>query len=1005
MRNHSWKFEAVVWCCCLAVALAGFSAEGGGRFGVNVWHAGIDPVNLPQSEVVALIQTHDGYLWLGTPNGLARFDGVHFEKFNDSDDLKDYQIVRLFEDSRSNLWVGSKNGDVAEIQEGKTRILDGGQSLREDKLMSVCEDATGAVWLYTAGGRLTRSKGDKLDSWQMTDRFSRCRSVIAERDGLVWVGTDARMIGINPKVDLGKDLAVQQVLSTNGQLDFLLASQKGGYWRLAGGHVQKCTGTKVDRDLGPYPWPWNKPVFAACEDLEGNLIVGTLGDGVWWFDAAGNPTHLSDRDGLSHNYILSLTMDREGNLWVGTDSGGLDRVRRYEFSVLPQTEALAIYSACEDKQGALWFNSHGGVYCLKDGALKRYGAEQGLANTNGQVVFVDRDQNVWAGAGGGGPQNFPGLYRLQNDHFKQVAGFGAFNQAISAMFQDHTGQLWVGTQRGLAVWDGTNWKLFTVSDGLSSDAVQALAEDAEGNIWVGTANGLNRLRDGKVTAFHKKDGLPGDNIFSLLVDADDALWIGTYLRGLGRFQHGKWTRFGKNQGLLSNTIDYLLEDGQGSLWMGSPVGLMRVRKEELNNVANGKTNAFLCRAYGEMDGLLSSECAMGSQPGPCRTHDGKLWFPTTRGLASVETAQIRSNTNPPPVVIEAVLVEGELQNTNGIRARAPELVTVPPGKERIDIQFTSLNLAAANKARFKYRMEGHETSWTYADGNARMAHYTKLPPGHYTFHVLACNEDEVWNETGATLALVVLPPFWQTWWFISLMAALALGLVTGVVHYFSTQRLQRQLEGMRQQQALEKERARIARDIHDQLGASMTQVSLLGEMIESDKDDPNEVEAHAQQISQTARDTSRVLDEIVWTVNPSNDTLEGLINYICKYAQEYFAVAGLRYRLDVPSQLPTAEISPEVRHNVFLAAKESVTNVVRHAKATEVWLRLRLEPGRFILEIQDNGRGPSGNEGKSTRNGLRNMQKRMEDVGGSFSLSAASEGGALVRLTVPINNR
>jgi len=206
---------------------------------------------------------------------------------------------------------------------------------------------------------------------------------------------------------------------------------------------------------------------------------------------------------------------------------------------------------------------------------------------------------------------------------------------------------------------------------------------------------------------------------------------------------------------------------------------------------------------------------------------------------------------------------------------------------------------------------------------------------------------------------------------------------------------------------LEKERARIARDIHDQLGASLTQVSLLGELVESDKHSPEDVAAHARQISQTARDTTRALDEIVWTVNPSNDTLDGLITYVCTCAQEYVEVAGLRYRLDVPAQLPSGPISPEVRHNVFLAAKEAVTNVVRHARASSVWVRLKLEPNCFTLEIQDDGRGPDGKDEKAAqaRNGLRNMRKRMEDVRGGFSISPVLEGGTLVRLTAPLGNR
>ena len=424
-------------------------------------------------------------------------------------------------------------------------------------------------------------------------------------------------------------------------------------------------------------------------------------------------------------------------------------------------------------------------------------------------------------------------------------------------------------------------------------------------------------------------------------------------------------------------------------------------KRDLNDFANGQTSYITCRLFGKADGLPTRECSQGSQPAACRARDGTLWFATIRGLVFVNPTELRSNTNPPPVVIESVLINGEsVEKTNSIRSSLPVRVTVPAGKERIDIKFTSLSLADASKVRFRFCIEGH--GWTDADANTRVAQYSELPAGDYIFRVLACNEDQVWNTEGATLAFTVEPPFWQKWWFRSAVVIFVLVLIVAVVYYLSTQRLQQQLGGLRQQQALEKERARIARDIHDQLGASMTQVSLLGEMVESDKNDPVEVEAHARQISQTARDTSRVLDEIVWTVNPSNDTLEGLINYICKYAQDYLSVAGLRYRLDAPSQLPAGEISPEMRHNVFLAAKESITNVVRHAKATEVWLRLRLGSGSFTLEIQDNGRGPAGLEDKQSRNGLRNMHKRMEDVGGSFAISAAPGGGALVRLIVPI---
>jgi signal transduction histidine kinase len=432
---------------------------------------------------------------------------------------------------------------------------------------------------------------------------------------------------------------------------------------------------------------------------------------------------------------------------------------------------------------------------------------------------------------------------------------------------------------------------------------------------------------------------------------------------------------------------------------------MHVKKQALNAFADGKATSIACRTYGKPDGLPSGECTFGSQPSALCRYDGTLWFPTIAGLASLDPARLNINTNPPPVVIESVTV-GQLQSTNALRLPPPESVTVPAGKEDLEIQYTSLNLAAPDKCLFKYRLSrvGHPEIWSAA-GNIRTVPYPKLAPGQYRFEVIACNEDGVWNEAGASLTVTILPAFWQTWWFIGVTTAGLLGMIVGGVHYVSTQKLQRQVERLRHQEALEKERARIARDIHDQVGASLTQVSLLGELVESDKDNPEEVESHARQISQTALETTRALDEIVWTVNPSNDTLDGLINYVCKYAQEYLAVAGLRYRIEVPAQLPAIPISPELRHNVFLAAKEAVTNIVRHARASSAWLRLNLEPRRFTLEIEDDGRGLTGQEGQSTRNGLRNMRKRMEDIGGQFDIGPGSEAGTRVRLTAPLSGQ
>jgi signal transduction histidine kinase len=277
-----------------------------------------------------------------------------------------------------------------------------------------------------------------------------------------------------------------------------------------------------------------------------------------------------------------------------------------------------------------------------------------------------------------------------------------------------------------------------------------------------------------------------------------------------------------------------------------------------------------------------------------------------------------------------------------------------------------------------------------------------LPPGIFVFRVTACNEDGVWNETGAALAITVEPPFWRKPSFLVSAALVLLGSLAGIIYLISTAKLKRQLRVAQQKELIEHERARIARDLHDQLGANLTQVTLLGELAEVDKHLPGEVEQHAQQICETARETTRSLDEIVWAVNPSNDTLEGLANYACKYAQDYFALAGVSYRAELPPQLPPLPIAPEVRHNIFLAFKEAVNNVVKHARATEARVKLQLEPEQFILSVADNGRGLGDISEKKLRNGLRNMRKRLDEVRGEFEITPGANGGTVVRLKVPI---
>src|SRR5271170_4906320 len=324
-----------------------------------------------ESSVISVIQTKDGYLWLGTLNGLVRFDGIHFTVFdeNNTPGLDSDRIVYLFEDSHTNLWIGTGTGGVALMSNGKFQNFVVGHSGHEGRLKSACEDSSGAVWLYTADTHLARYQDGKLEVMNLNfNPVANCRMVAAEKSGALWIGGDWGMFSLRPANFQSQVLAIEQLIHAR-KLDYILASQRGGTWRLIDGRIQKWGSTRLEKDFGTYPWG-NSIVTAACEDPDGNLIVGTLGAGVFWYDADGNYRQISTGQGLSHAGVLSLFRDREGNLWVGTDGGGLNRIKRKIFNTPEKSHSWVAQSVSADASGGLWmaFNGSGMSYWITNTA-------------------------------------------------------------------------------------------------------------------------------------------------------------------------------------------------------------------------------------------------------------------------------------------------------------------------------------------------------------------------------------------------------------------------------------------------------------------------------------------------------------------------------------------------------------------------------------------------------------------------------------------------------------
>ena len=397
----------------------------------------------------------------------------------------------------------------------------------------------------------------------------------------------------------------------------------------------------------------------------------------------------------------------------------------------------------------------------------------------------------------------------------------------------------------------------------------------------------------------------------------------------------------------------------------------------------------------------SLECSGGLQPAACTLAGGRICFPTSKGLVIVNPNDAKVNQLPPPVVIEEIFAGGHLLKKNPDRNQP---LKIPPGLQRYEFNFTGLSFVAPEKMKFQYRLKGWDEDWVEANGK-RVAEYSYIPPGDYTFEVRAANSDGVWNEAGASIALTVLRHFWQTWWFETLVGLAAIGLVAGLVWFISRRRLRMKLERIERQQALDHERTRIAKDIHDHLGANLTRISLLSQSAHGELENSAQAAVQLERIYNTSRELTRSMDEIVWAVNPQHDTLDSLASYLGNFAQEYLASIKIRCRLDVPLHLPHWPINAEVRHNVFLAFKEALHNFVKHSGANEVSVTLATGPAGFLLTVRDNGRGfdPAAITSRPGRgNGLNNMRQRLEKVGGRCDIKSAPGAGTEITFVVPV---
>ncbi len=731
------------------------------QYSIKSWQA---QEGLPQNTVTSMVQTRDGYLWCGTEEGLCRFDGVRFTIFNknNSPGLVHNYVTSLYEDRDGVLWIGTWAG-LCFMKDGTFRAYSSDKIDFAGGVAGISGSADGTVWVGVGDGLIKINGGD-LRSYTKKDGLSHnsVQSITVARDGSVLIGT---LGGLNKLVD-GKFTAYTAAdgLGSNN-IRPIIQDRDGGIWIGTNAGLSRLK----DQQITNYTKKdglSSDGVKSLCEDKDGNLWIGTE-SGLNRM-SAGKFSALTKRGGLSNGNVDSICEDREGNLWAGTEGGGLNLIKDGKFSSYTTLEGLSddkTWTVYEAKAGGMWIGTDGGLNRLKDGKFTAYTTRDGLANNVVRTVLESKDGSLWIGTGAG-------LSQFKDGKFTSyTAKNGLSNDFIKAIHEGGDGSLWIGTERGgVNRFKDGKFTVYTKADGLGGNAVRTISETPDGALWFGTNGGLSRLKDGKLDSSVLGD-LSSAQIISILQDGPDSFWLGSVNQGVIRFKNGKARAYTTRDGLFDDAVMAVIPDSSNHLWISCNRGIYRVSATELEGHEAGSP-PISCQVFNTADGMRSQECNGGNQWAGCRSADGKLWFPTIQGVVVFNPERTIANSIAPPVLIERIMIDGRPEDAKaGIR--------VPPGKGEVEIQYTGLSFSAPEKVKFKYKLQGFDKDWVDA-GARRAAYYTNLPPGKYAFRVMACNNDGVWNETGALAEFYLTPHFYQTIWFLGLCAiGLAMAVMGG----------------------------------------------------------------------------------------------------------------------------------------------------------------------------------------------------------------------------------
>ena len=942
---------------------------------------------LPQNSVRDIVQTRDGYLWMTTFDGLVRFDGVRFTVFNKSNSpgLPSNRFTYLYEDRRGDLWAVLENGEIVRRHQGRFTTYAQAQGVPESVVPQLGEDEQGNLLLYDLkylqqGVYWGPDVAVRVWRWS-GDRFQPAEDLRATYTGPLIPAAE------NPTLNYFRMIAGEVWITTPERVvRFLKGSGAQTYSQQTG-------------------LPGKQPRLILSKQGIQQVLTRDGTGRLWLTELKSMQSHLVSQrepDGFSS---FSGFADSEGNYWFDTNGNGLFRARRQTVTPLGKAQGLSnseVYPLLESRDGSLWIGTTGaGLFQFKDGILRPYPtAQKKVDDFHGftHSLYEDRAGQLYVN----------GSWRLSEQRYltqawlKEMLSLKALS--FWTMCQEGAGAYWVGTEIGVMRIENGSLTHFTTKDGLAGNDTKVIIKDGQGGLWLGSYGGITHYRDGKFTAWTEKDGLPGNTVRALRLDSDGTLWIGTYDSGLGRFKNGRFTRYTTQDGLFDNGVFQMLEDDFGWCWMSSNRGLYRVRKQELNDFAEGKTNLINCLAYNKSDGMPSTECNGGRWPAGIKTRDGKLWFPTMEGVAIIDPANVKANSQPPPVVIEDMRINNQLvagDDWHSALRTPPSAISILPGQDNFEIAYTALSFINSENMRFKYKLEGADDVWVDA-GTRRTAYFSHLAPGAYTFRVIAANADGVWNQEGARLRIQIVPPFYRTWWFLTLSTLGVAGAVFAAFRYRVQQVEAREAaqQAFAQQliESQEAERKRIAAELHDGLGQQLLVIknwAMIGLHSANGAAQPHEP---LTEISTTASQAIDEVRQVVYDLRPYQLDKIGLANTLRFMIEKVGAAAGLEIQTEFGAI--DERFSPNEQVTLYRIVQECVNNIVKHAQSTAARVAITSHSETVRVLIEDNGRGFVVAQRQGSGFGLQGLHERVRMLKGEMTIDSEPGNGTKIQITI-----